>query len=307
MVTRQPSDTAGDGSRILLTGGTGFLGNAIRRAIRGKPLRLLVRDRTNVGQLPPYVEVVEGDVTSPSSLQVAAEGCTTLIHLVAIIEERGDETFDRVIRGGTENVVREAQRAGVSRFILMSALGAQDNPRYAYMQAKWRAEQAVMNSGMAYTIFRPSVVFGPGDGFINALAGVIKQFPLIPVVGSGTSKFQPVAVEEVASAFARAVDDPTTIGKIYELGGARVYSYEEMLNIIAGHLGKQKPKVHLPVAMMMPIVRLSKPLPAAIRPPVTIEQLKMLALDNTTEVSATQELIGRPPIALEDGIGYIRQ
>ncbi len=307
MVTNQRSDIAVEGGRILLTGGSGFVGNAIRHALRGKPLRLLVRNRANVGQLPPNVEVVEADITNPATLQGAAEGCTTVIHLVAIIEEQGNQTFDRVIRGGTENVVREAQRAGVSRFILMSALGAQDDPRYAYMQAKWRAEQAVISSGMAYTIFRPSVVFGPGDGFINALAGVIKQFPLIPVVGAGTSKFQPVAVEEVAAAFARAVDDPTTAGNIYELGGARVYSYEEMLDIIARQLGKQKPKVHLPVAMMMPIVRLSKPLPAAIRPPVTIEQLKMLALDNTTEQSATQQLIGRPPIALEDGIGYVCQ
>lgn len=306
-MTNQRSDTAVDGVRILLTGGTGFLGTAIRRALRDKPLRLLVRNRADVGQLPPYVDVVEGDVTDPSSLQGAAEGCTTVVHLVAIIEEHGDETFDRVIRGGTENVVREAQRAGIPRFILMSALGAQDDPRYAYMQAKWRAEQAVINSGMAYTIFRPSVVFGPGDGFINALAGVVKQFPLIPVVGSGTSKFQPVAVEEVAAAFARAVDDPHTIGKIYELGGARVYSYEEMLDIIARHLGKQKRKVHLPVGMMMPIVQLSKPLPARLRPPVTIEQLKMLALDNTTDNCATHELIGRAPIALEDGIGYVHR
>jgi NADH dehydrogenase len=292
---------------ILLTGGTGFVGSAIRRALRNRSLRLLVRTRTNLPQLPPNVDVVEGDVTDRDSLRGVAEGCATVVHLVAIIEEHGNVTFDRVIRQGTDNVLEEATRAGVTRFVHMSALGAQDNPRYAYMQAKWRAEQSVIESGLAYTIFRPSVIFGPGDGFINALAKVIKQFPVIPVVGTGKSKFQPVAVEQVATAFARAVGDPATTGKIYELGGARVYSYEEMLDIIAHQLGKQKPKVHVPVGLMKPVVQLSKPLPAALRPPVTIEQLNMLALDNTTDDSATQRLVGAVPIALEDGIGYVNE
>lgn len=293
------------GGPILLTGGTGFVGSAIRKALRAKPLRLLVRSRANLPQLPPHVDVVEGDVTDAGTLEGAAQGCSSVIHLVAIIEEQGDATFDRVIRLGTENMVAEAKRAGVNRFIHMSALGAQDDARYAYMQAKWRAEQAVLQSGLDYTIFRPSVVFGPGDGFINALAGVIKQFPVIPVVGTGKSKFQPVAVEQVAAAFARAIDDPSTSKQLFELGGAKTYTYEEMLDIIAKQLGKQKRKVHVPVGLMKPVVKLSKPLPAALRPPVTIEQLNMLALDNCTDDSATERLIGAPPLALEDGIGYV--
>jgi len=293
------------GGPILITGGTGFVGSAIRKALRAKPLRLLVRSRANLPQLPPHVDVVEGDVTEAGTLEGAAQGCSSVIHLVAIIEEQGDATFDRVIRLGTENIVAEAKRAGVSRFIHMSALGAQDDARYAYMQAKWRAEQAVIQSGLDYTIFRPSVVFGPGDGFINALAGVIKQFPVIPVVGSGKSKFQPVAIEQVAAAFARAVDDPSTSKQLFELGGAKTYTYEEMLDIIAKQLGKQKRKIHVPVGLMKPVVQLSKPLPAALRPPVTIEQLNMLALDNCTDDSATERLIGAPPLALEDGIGYV--
>lgn len=303
---RDPLAAAPITGRIFLTGGTGYVGGNIRAALVGRPLRLLVRDKAAAGNLAgPDVEVVEGDVTRLETLREAMDGCEAVIHLVAIIAEEGGATFDDVIHQGTVNVVAEAQRAGIRRFVHMSALGATDDPRYAYMQAKWRAEQAVKTSGIPWTIFRPSVVFGPGDEFINALAGVVRNFPLIPVVGDGQSKFQPVSVREVAEAFAKALDDPAAVGQIYELGGAQVYTYEGMLDTIAAKLGKKKPKAHVPVALMMPVVKLSKPLPKALRPPVTVEQLKMLALDNCTDQNATPQLLGRQPLRLEDGIDYI--
>jgi NADH dehydrogenase len=115
----------------------------------------------------------------------------------------------------------------------------------------------------------------------------------------------PVSVAEVAEAYARAVDDPEARGKLYELGGARVYTYEELIDVVASKLGKKKRKVHVPVRLMKPVVKLAKPLPKSVRPPVTEEQLKMLALDNSTNKSATQQLVGHPPLPLEDGIDYI--
>jgi NADH dehydrogenase len=292
--------------RIFVTGGTGFVGRHIIAALGGRPLRLLVREPANQAEAGA-ADLVRGDVTDPASLAGTMDGCDTVIHLVAIIEESGDATFDRVIRQGTENVLSEAKRAGVSRFIHMSALGAMDDPRFGYQQAKYRAEQAVIGSGLNYTIFRPSVIFGKGDGFITTLAGVIRSFPVIPVVGDGKTRFQPVQINDVADAFVRAVDDPeSTTNQIYELGGARPYTYEAMLDAIADELGKRKPKVNVPVGLMKVVVGASAPLPKALRPPVTSEQLKMLALDNSTGDSATERLIGRKPVALEDGIGYIR-
>ena len=291
---------------VLLTGGTGFVGSEIRRTI-DRPIRLLVRDKAKAAQTAGSgVELVEGDVTDAGSLRGAMDGCSAVVHLVAIIAEGGGATFDGVIHRGTVNMVEEAKRAGVGRFIHMSAMGARDDERFAYMRAKWRAEQAVQSSGLDWTIFRPSVIFGPGDGFINQLASLIRKAPVIPVVGAGTSEFMPVRVEEVATSFKRALDDPaTTTGQLYELGGAKTYTYEQLLDVIAAKLGKKKPKVHIPVGLMMPVVKLSKPLPAALRPPVTEEQLKMLALDNSTDHNATATLIGRTPTALEDGIDYI--
>jgi uncharacterized protein YbjT (DUF2867 family) len=292
--------------RILITGGTGFVGTNIREALGDRPVRLLVRKKADHRDLESStVELVEGDVTRSETLRGALTGCEAVIHLVAIIAEEGGATFDQVIHRGTVNVIDEAKRVGIKRFIHMSAMGAANNPAYPYLKAKWDAEQAVKSSGIPWTIFRPSVVFGPGDGFINVLADLVRKAPVIPVVGSGKSKFQPVSVKDVALGFARALEEPKTAGQVYELGGPEILTYEELLDTIATRLGKKKPKAHVPVGLMKPIVRLSKPLPKALRPPVTQEQLRMLSLDNCSYDSSTSRLIGRQPLRLRDGIDYI--
>lgn len=299
-----PSEANG---RVFVTGGMGFVGKNIVQAINDRPLRLMVRTPPE-GADESNIEYVRADVTDPASLAGKVDGCEIVVHLVGIIEEKGNATFDSIIRQGTENVLAEAKRAGVKHFVHMSALGARNDPQYGYHTAKYRAEQSVMNSGLTYTIFRPSVIFGPGDGFINTLAGVVRSFPVIPVVGSGATRFQPVQVGDVADAFARAVNDPeTTANQVYELGGDRLYTYMQMLDTIAMELGKSKPKVKVPLPLMKIVVAASKPLPEALRPPVTSEQLKMLSLDNSTSNSATEMLIGRKPVALENGIDYIRE
>lgn len=291
--------------RIFITGGTGFVGLNIRAALGARPLRLLVRPGSS--QLPVNfgVEIVPGDVTKPASLTGLMNDCDTVIHLVAIINEQGGNTFDGVIRQGAVNVVEEAQRAGVERFILMSALGAHHNPEFPYFEAKFQAEEAVKQSELAFTIFRPSVIFGPGDAFVNTLADLVRKAPVLPVVGDGLSRFQPVHVSDVASVFARAVEDAGTRGQTYDLGGPEILTYEQLLDVIAARLGKNPKKVHIPLGLMKTMVSISNRLPESLRPPVTSEQLKMLSIDNSTQYSATAELIGRQPISLQDGIDYI--
>jgi NADH dehydrogenase len=295
-----------DGERIFIAGGTGFVGDALRAALGDRPLRLLVRDIAKSAPLQtPNVELVEGDVTEPLSIEGATRGCDVVVNLVAIIKEHGKSTFDNVIRQGTVNLLMEAQTTKPRRFVQMSALGAQHNPRYPYLDAKWHAEQDVKDFGIPYTIFRPSVIFGPGDEFINKLADLVRTAPVIPVVGSGQSKFQPVSVKDVADAFVAVIDDPAAEGKTYELGGPEVLTYEQMIDIIAHRLGVSKPKVHVPIGLMKLVVNAASPLPAALQPPVTSEQLKMLSLDNCTDHSVTADLIGRQPAALRDNIDYI--
>lgn len=295
-------------TRIFITGATGFVGRQVVDALGDHRLRVLTHRATLDIQTEPRVEIVQGDVTNPADLSDSMEGCSSVIHLVAAIQESRDNSFDRLIRQGTENVVAEATRAGVERIILMSANGARDDPRYPYLSAKWHAEQAVIESGISYSIFRPSVIFGPGDEFINKLASVVRMFPIIPVIGDGTSRFQPVHVHDVADAFRRVIDKPTvTANATLELGGARAYTYRELVDAIRRELQVTKPTLNVPVGLMKLAVRASTPLPSRLRPPVTLEQLRMLALDNVTPNNAMEALLGRKPNALEGNLSYLAQ
>ena len=296
---------ASDG-RIFVTGATGFVGSNLRVALGDRPLRLLVRNAARSARLRgPNVELVEGDVTRPETLRGAMDGCRYVVHLVGIIEETGTGSFDTVIRQGTEHVVAEAARAGIEHILHMSAMGTIDDATFSYWHAKAGAERAVRASTVPWTIFRPSVIFGPGDGFINPLALLVK-LPVTPVVGDGQSRFMPVAVGEVAECFAGSIGRPDRQGQVYELGGARIYTFTGMLDAIGDELGTRRPRVRVPVPLISAVVRLTQPLPRALRPPVTAEQLRMLKRDNTTDDSATGTLLGRPPIALADGLGYLR-
>jgi NADH dehydrogenase len=300
----EPSTPPSPSRPVLITGGTGFVGSAIARALSHHDLRILARHATpdDHGQTR-----IAGDVSDPVSLRGACDGVETLVHLVAIIEERGDATFDRVIRQGTENIINEAQRAGIGSIVYLSALGAHDNPRYPYHRAKWQAEQAIIASGIPHTILRPSIIFGPGDGFLTLLAGVVRGFPLTPVVGDGKAPFQPLHVGDVASIVTRAVDHPDAVGTgPHELGGPELFTFEELIDLIRTELGVRRPKVHLPVSLMRLVVNASSPLPRAIRPPVTREQLNMLELGNEARHSRTEELLGRPARSLRGSLGYLR-
>jgi NADH dehydrogenase len=292
--------------QIFITGGTGFVGTEIQKALKGRDLELLVRKGT-VGPRNPDADYVTGDVTDAASMRGAMDGCKTVVHLVAVIAEDGDATFDSVIRQGTENVVAEARAAGVQHLIFMSALGVRNDPSYPYFHAKFRAEEAVKQSGISHTIFRPSIIFGPNDGFINQLADLVRGAPVVPVAGNGRSLFQPVSVFEVARSFRWAVDHPDARGMTYELGGPDILSYDEIIDIIQKQLGTSKRTVHIPAGVVSGVVTLSSPLPAKLRPPVTKDQLKMLEIDSCTANSATAELAGRPQLRLQDGIGYLNK
>lgn len=289
---------------VFITGGTGFVGTAIQKALKGRPLKLLVR-KGESGPRNPDATYVAGDVTDATSLAGTMDGCSVVIHLVAIIEEQGDATFDRVIRQGTENVVAEAKRAGIDHFILMSALGVRDELRYPYFHAKHRAEDAVKQSGLPWTVFRPSIIFGSGDGFINQLADLVRSAPAVPIAGDGQALFQPVSVTEVAKSFAWAVDHPESIGQTYELGGPDILTYDEIVALIQKQLGTAKRTVHIPTGLVRGVVTVSSPLPKKLRPPVTKDQLRMLEIDNCTAHSATPDLVGRPLLRLQNGIDYL--
>lgn len=291
---------------ILVTGPTGFVGRRVVDALtsRGHPVRALVHTASSASVLAPYdVEVVQGDILGPDSLARACEGVDTVFHLAAIVRESGDLTFRHVNYQGTSNILEAAAAAGVRRVIHASTLGAGSDPAVPYLYSRWMAEQETVRSEVPYTIVRFSVGFGEGDEFFNALAAQVKLSPLVPVVGDGKTRFQPIAVEDVARCLVEAYEMDNTVGKTIEAGGPAFFTYEEILHLIAGILGANVSTVHIPVGVIKPVVALLEALTP--RPPVTRQQLKMLNMDNTAELDGVEKAFGFMPRPLRGNIDYV--
>ncbi|MBF0126435.1 MAG: NAD(P)H-binding protein, partial [Magnetococcales bacterium] len=211
---------------ILITGCTGQVGSAlIRKLLReGKnpnEIRGLVRHpgTTRDPAFPREIELFKGDVADPRTVAAAMEGVRQVMHLVGILVESGLETFHRVHVEGTRHVVEAAKKAGVSSLIGVSALGTRPHAPSRYHQTKWQAEESIRRSGLPYTLFRPSVIFGPLDDFTNQLANMARFSPVVPILGRGTIRMQPVWVEDVVHCLARSLEDPSLRGETLEMGG----------------------------------------------------------------------------------------
>ncbi len=293
---------------ILVTGGTGYVGSRLVQKLveRGRDVRVLARDVAAAQRrFPRGVTFAPGDVTAPETLPAVLAGVDAVIHLVAIIRERGGRTFEEINYRGTVHVVDAEKAAGVRRHLQMSALGALPDPDFPYHDTKYRAEQYVRASGLDWTIFRPSIIFGPGDQFFSTLARLAKLPVPFVLPDGGVAKFQPVWLDDVADAFIAALDDPATIGKAYELGGPEIMSYKEMVGVLTDVTGTHRPLLPSPAALLKPAAfAFDKLLP---KPPVTPEQLKMLRLNNSSDDSATATLIARPPKPLRDGLDYLKK
>ncbi len=296
--------------KVLVTGGTGFVGTSVvnRLLQRGHAVAVLARDpRKTRNRYNHPVETVAGNVLDPASLAAAAAGRDAVVHLVGVINEKGDQTFDRMHREATENVIAAATAAGVKRYLHMSAMGASEDAPAEYGRTKAAGEKAVRASGLGWTIFRPSIVFGPGDGFVSLLAPIVRSNPgFIPVIGPGTTKFQPVAISDVARLFADALERPETIGKTFEVGGPQVFSLNDVYREIAAAVGKPgKPLVHLPLWYGRILATGFEWL--ARRgvfgdPPLTRDQLRSLSRDNAADVSGTVAAFGGDWKAFRPGI-----
>lgn len=286
--------------KLLVTGATGFVGTHVVNALlrRGHEVAVLARDPDRArSRYNRPVERLRGDLADPATLARAVGGRDAVIHLVGIIHETRTQTFDRVHRVAVENVVASMKSAGLRRLLHMSAMGTSSDSPSEYGRSKAAGEAVVRESGLDWTIFRPSIIFGPGDGFVSLLAPIIAKNPLfIPVIGKGETKFQPVSVYDVARVYCDALEKPETIGRTFEVGGPEILTLNEIYREIATAIGKRrKPLLHLPVWWGRILARVFESLARAGwigAPPLTRDQLKSLSRDNAAEVSATVATFG---------------
>ena len=292
---------------VLVTGATGLLGRRVVQRLLEHHHNVRCLVHTPGGERvfkDRSLDIYYGSVTDPEALSEAFQGVDAVIHLVAIIGQRRNATFDAVNRQGSANVAAAAKQNSVKHFIHVSSNGATNDPRYGYLYSKWQGEQEVVSSGLAYTLFRPALMYGRGDEFLNTLAGLTRILPMVPVVGSGHNRFQPIDVDDVAKCLVLAVDRVDLKGKILEIGGPEQLSYNEILAIVARTLGKRRWRLHLPVWLMyLAAVAIQTIQP---RPAITTEQLGMVVLRNVCESGVVEQAFGFTPKAMEGNIDFVK-
>jgi uncharacterized protein YbjT (DUF2867 family) len=264
--------------KVLVTGGTGFVGQAVVRALvdAGHTVRVLERAPGKAARAGlEGVEAVQGDMADATSLRSAVDGQDAVVHLVAIITGKPEE-FESVMEQGTRDLVGAAKEAGVRRFVLISALGVTEETKdlVPYYRAKWDMERTVRESGLEHVIFRPSFVFGPGGAALQQFTRIAKLAPVTPIVGSGTQRLQPIWIEDVGAYFAAGLAQSEATNRTFEIGGPDVITWNEFWERLKRTLGIRRPSIHLPFGLMRAQAAVLEKLP---KPPVTRDQLKMLA------------------------------
>ncbi len=298
---------------ILITGAAGYVGNNLVRLLvaQGQPVRALVHSpdkaAVRLADVREQIEIVAGDVTRPETLRPALEGVSAVVHLVAVAIERQRGDYERINTQGTVNVVDAAKAAGVHRFINMSQNGADSRLPYRFLASKGRAQEVVAASGLDWTALRPSVIWGPQDEFANVQARLIKLTPLVfPIVGDGSARFQPVWVGDVVAVVARCLDDASTIGGEYALGGPEVLTYAQIVRRVLEALGARRLTINVPVPLLRPVVKLMEV--ALPNPPVTTSLLDLLKVDNAVADNALTRVFGITPRPFTpENLSYMRE
>ena len=279
-----------DSKPVTVFGGSGFLGRQIveRLAAEGASVRVAVRHPERAAFLERLggdglIELVAADVWDEETVADAVKQSASVINTVGHYVEKGTATFDAVHGQGALHVARQARQAGVERLIHISGLGSDPASDSPYIRARGIGEDLVRKAFEGVTIFRPGVIFGPNDAFFNTLADMARKTPMLPLFGLGATNLQPVHVGDVAEACVRALADPSTQGKLYELGGPRVYTYKALLRLVVEQAGKRRILVPVPFFIWDILAALMAVLP---NPPLTRDQVKLMKGDNVVDGKA---------------------
>lgn len=304
-----------DGSNGLVTifGGPGFVGRHAVRALakNGYRIRAASRRPDLAGHLQPMGDVgqiqpVQANLRFPESVARAVEGVDAVVNAVGILAPTGAQTFKAVHVDGARAVAKAARAAGVRRFVHVSAIGASASSRAHYAATKAAGEAAVLEEFPEAVILRPSIVFGPEDQFFNRFASLARVSPVLPLIGGGRTRFQPIYVGDLGAAIAAVVGGAGTPGTIYELGGPEVLTFRELMERTLAYADRRSRLVSLPFWLAKLQALATWPLPNALRP-LTVDQVRLLQTDNVVSEEAIKEgrTLAALGVAAPDAIGSI--
>lgn len=292
---------------VTVFGGSGFVGTQVVRALArlGYRVRVAVRKPSVAQDIKPLgdvgqIQVIRADIRSPSDIERALNGASACVNLVGILYETPGARFDAVHREGSQILAEACAAKGITRFVQMSALGADPASKSAYARSKELAEKAVLKAIPTAVVLRPSIVFGADDSFFNRFAQMALYSPVLPLIGGGTTRYQPAYVEDVAEAVALSISQPQHAGKTFSLGGPQVYSFKDLMQIVVRET--QRPRVLLPLPYFVAsFIALGGDMQALVMPPVlTSDQLKLLRLDNVVPAGEPGfEAFGLQPRSVE--------
>ncbi|MEQ9506520.1 MAG: complex I NDUFA9 subunit family protein [Hyphomonas sp.] len=287
---------------VTVFGGSGFIGRYAARTLVERGWRVRVACRrvgtaidVRLAGPPGWVDIVQANVRDRASVDRALDGADAVVNLVGILFESGRQTFESAQLEGATLVAEAAAAKGITRFIQVSSIGADEESKSPYARTKAQSEAAVREAVPTATILRPSIVFGPEDGFFNRFAGMARALPLLPSIGGGKTRFQPVYAGNVAEAIAAAVDSGAAEGRTYELGGPSVYTFNELYDIILRTIDLKRFKIPLPFFVARPIGYLTGAVWRFVppfswgflgEPPMTGAQVEMLKDDNVVAEGA---------------------
>ena len=292
---------------VLVTGATGFIGRAVVGELlkHNYAVRCLVRTPGSERMFSDRsVEIYYGDIRDENSIVSACHGVEFVINLVSTISpSRGSDMFSTNVVGVTKLVSAIESSGSVKHLVHVSVLGANDNPRERYFFSKWKGEQEIKRTRTSYTILRPSVITGASDRFSNLLGSLVRLFPVVPVVGHGRNRIQPMVVEDFAYCIVASLGRNDLEGKIIEIGGDLYLSINEMIDCISDAMGMRRIKIHFPLwvsglfCSLMNIF-MTKPL-------LNRELARMLSNRNVTDIGVAKSVFGITPKAFSEGIHHL--
>jgi len=293
---------------ITVFGGSGFVGRHVVRALvkQGHRVRVAVRRPDLAGHLQPLggvgqIQAVQANLRYPDSIASAMEDVDAVVNLVGILNETRRQTFAKVHELGARAIAEQAKLAGLEQIIHLSAIGADPESSSRYARSKWTGENAVREILPKSIILRPSIIFGPEDNFFNMFANLARYTPVLPLIGGGHTKFQPVFVDDIAQAVVKAVEGQAKAGSIYELGGPEVLSFKQLMEFTLKAIERKRMLVTIPFMLAKMEASFLQLLP---KPLLTVDQVRLLETDNVVSQSAksrklTLEGLGIQPRSIE--------